>query len=95
MIFNLATLTKQIVAHASMTEDPQVTSLLLAQSDMMRPRGRYATPDADYYQEVLRSLIVPNAGPGLEVVRHDPITGMPAAVYNLVPALIIMSRATL
>ena len=66
-----------------------MVSLLLTQSGLMRPRGAYGTPDVEEYSRILRGMIMPAAegGESHTVVRNDPVTGMPASMYNLVPAL--------
>ena len=87
IVFNPATRTRQIVAHVAVTQDPTVVSLLLAQSDLMRPRGAYGTPDVDEYTRILRGMILPREDGALTVVRNDPLTGLPLSMYNLVPAL--------
>ena len=87
IVFNLATRTRQIVAHVAVTQDPTVVSLLLAQSDLMRPRGAYGSPDAEEYSRILRGMIVPTEDGSCTVVRNDPLTGLPMSMYNLVPAL--------
>ena len=74
----------------SLTDDPQACALLLAESNLHRPRGAYGTPDIDAYTARLRGLLVPHARvptDGHLMVRHDPISGMPDSTYMLYPSL--------
>ena len=58
---------------------------MLAQSAMARPRGAYGTPDEVEYDMCLRAMLVPRSFDEHTMVQHDPVTGMPAALYSLQP----------
>ncbi len=47
IVLNLETHTLQYVYSVSLTDDPQACAVLLAESNLHRPRGAYGTPDVD------------------------------------------------
>jgi hypothetical protein len=62
-------------------------SLTLAQSDLCRPRGAYGIPRRNAYEDALRSLLRPGSHAECTMVHNDPMTGMPAYLYGLAPAI--------
>jgi len=84
-VYNLDTCTEQLVYSLSVTTDPTASSLMLAQSAMARPRGAYGTPDEAEYEASLRAMLLPRSYDENTMVQHDPMTGMPAALYRLQP----------
>ena len=87
LVFNLETRTEQLVYSLAVTTDPGACSLMLAESDLMRPRGAYGTPKEDEYTACLRAMILPRSHDEDTMVRHDLITGMPESLYAVRPCL--------
>ena len=91
IVFNLASFKLMVVGSVHLSVRPMACSYILASSALHRPYGLLGTPTDDDYAARLNELVTwrPLAGVdvGTAVVEHDPLHGLPTAIYNLTPAL--------
>ena len=91
LVFNLTSFKFMVVGDVHLTIHPLACSLLLAGTALHKPFGWVAEPSPDEYASRLNKLLdwrpIPSAELDTMVVDHDPIDGLPTAIFPLVPAL--------
>ncbi len=87
IVFDITRATLDLVGSVSLTMEHETTSLLLAQSEMHKPRGLYGTPSASDYEARIHSMLRPTSHHEYTMVAHDPATGLPSRLYTLEPSL--------
>ena len=77
VVFNIARATLDLVHSISLSTDGDTTSLLLAQSELCKPRGSHGSPSPGDYESRIHALLRSTSHHEYTMVAHDPLTGLP------------------
>jgi len=87
IVFNIARATLDLVHSVTLSADADTTSLIVAQSELCKPRGIYGSPSTAEYEARIHSLLRPTSHHEYTMVAHDPMTGLPSHLYTLEPSI--------
>ena len=85
MVFNIARAKLDLVHSISLSTEGDATSLLLAQSELCKPRGTHGSPSPSDYESRIHALLRSTSHHEYTMVAHDPLTGLPDRLYTLEP----------
>ena len=85
VVFNIARAKLDLVHSISLSTEGDTTSLLLAQSELCKPRGSHGSPSPSDYESRIHALLRTTSHHEYTIVAHDPLTGLPDRLYTLEP----------